>query len=303
MSDIPGSNSPIQIEGARFRSPVSEALIQQLGAGINFLLARGLKLQEFNRTLYPSGTTTWTVPDGVTHVMLFGCGGGGGGSGHTYNSTYAVNIGGAGGPGVLPEFYIYPVTPLSSVSINIGAGGAGGATNASGGAGGNTTFGPLTFYGAPGAIAGSATVRFIYGGFASLDVGAQANLSGIVGTNQVNWVYYAQSPWGVWDKGQKLNWGGCPQHNVTAKKTAAASPWGAAAANGTGAVASVGGGGGSSFGTGGVGANPGAAGGDAPATSYGAGGGGGGAAAGAAIGKGGAGAGGYLAVMWFGADA
>lgn len=303
MSDIPESNQPIQIEGARFRAPVSEALIQQLGAGINYLLARQFKVREFTTP----GASSFIVPKGVNYVFLFGCGGGGGGSGSGSANISGSNFyysGGAGGPAVLPELILCPVTPLSTVVINIGSGGLGGAANAAGGAGGNTTFGSKIFYGAPGAtgLAAATTSTTQASLFppvpASLEIGGinYGSYPGALGTTY----YYAfglpQSPAGVWSGGQKLNWGGCPRHYIVAKKTAAASPWSPAAANGiTGSF--PGGAGGTGLGPGGAGGNSGVAGSNAPATSYGAGGGGGGYP-----GAGGSGAGGYLAVIWFGSD-
>lgn len=298
MSDIPGSSNKIQIEGARFRSPVSEALIQQIGAGINYLLPRNMRYQEWTTP----GTYSWAVPSDVSFVWLFGCGGGGGGAGGWYqtypSTTTKASGGGAGGPAALIDSQFVQVTPNTTLVVKVGDGGAGGTggnmANTSGSAGADTTFGNFIFGGAPGALGGGF---YVITGIGPIDVGGQTTIS-------ASFEYaFSQSPWGTWSKGQKLNWGGCPAHFVPAKRTAAASQWSSiVAANGSGQY--PGGGGGTGFGPGGIGGNstP-TSGGNAPATSYGAGGGGGGTTSTVGVGPsspGGKGAGGYLAVVWFG---
>lgn len=82
-----------------------------------------------------TSSQTWTVPDGVTKVLVEGVGGGGGGAGS--NGGLSVSGGGAG--------YcrkIIDLTGIPSVSITVGTGGAGGASGSNPGADGNdTTFG------------------------------------------------------------------------------------------------------------------------------------------------------------------
>jgi prepilin-type N-terminal cleavage/methylation domain-containing protein len=86
------------------------------------------------------GTTTWTVPDGVNWVEVLVVAGGGGGGGQ--------DGGGGGGAGGVIHQTGYGVTPGSSISLSIGAGGTGGgpwgpvATN-----GENSVFGTLTAIG------------------------------------------------------------------------------------------------------------------------------------------------------------
>ena len=77
-----------------------------------------------------SVTTTWTVPAGVTKIMVEVCGGGGGGAG-TGNSNAA---GGGGGGGYAKG--IFTVTPSSTLNVNVGNGGAAGTAGGGGGNGG-----------------------------------------------------------------------------------------------------------------------------------------------------------------------
>ena len=63
-----------------------------------------------------AGTTTWTVPGGVTAIRTLIVGGGGGGG---------FDIGGGGGAGGLREVASVNTTPGETVTIQVGAGGAG----------------------------------------------------------------------------------------------------------------------------------------------------------------------------------
>lgn len=136
MSDIPNSSNPIQIEGARTRSPVAESLIQAIGGAINFLLDRNSTFA-FDEFL---SNGNWTNPGGaITKVLLIGWGGGGGGGGDT------GGVGGGGGAGSTLGVKLVDVTGLPTVAVTIGAGGAATAQ------GGSTTFDSLcTFFGARG---------------------------------------------------------------------------------------------------------------------------------------------------------
>lgn len=83
-----------------------------------------------------TGTTTFTVPTGVTQVSAVCVGGGGGGAGSDDDPNSA---GGGGGL----SYGTFTVTPGETLTVTVGAGGAGGTgdTNVggNGGAGGNTT--------------------------------------------------------------------------------------------------------------------------------------------------------------------
>jgi hypothetical protein len=97
-----------------------------------------------------AGTSTWSVPAGVTKVKVTVVGGGGGG-----------NTGGGGGGGGSAIQVITGLTPTSSISYTVGAAGsAGNGAAGSGGAGGTSSFGPansitLTATGGSGAVAGA----------------------------------------------------------------------------------------------------------------------------------------------------
>lgn len=78
-----------------------------------------------------AGTSSWTVPAGVTSVTVKAWGAGGGGGGGSTNSD-----GGSGGGGGYIQSTI-SVTPGESLSVTVGAGGAGGAFS-SGGSGNNS---------------------------------------------------------------------------------------------------------------------------------------------------------------------
>ncbi|MFA6330035.1 MAG: glycine-rich domain-containing protein, partial [Candidatus Micrarchaeia archaeon] len=80
------------------------------------------------------GTTTWTVPAGVSSVDYLVVAGGGGGGGFR---------GGGGGGGGFRTASGYPVTSGTAYTITVGAGGAGGAATSPGGygyAGSNSSF-------------------------------------------------------------------------------------------------------------------------------------------------------------------
>lgn len=83
---------------------------------------------------------SWTVPAGVTKIVVTGCGGGGGGSRYSTSSFCTQAAGGAGAGGIIN--YPFTVTPGQSISVTIGAGGAGTTTsgNGTGATGGSTTF-------------------------------------------------------------------------------------------------------------------------------------------------------------------
>lgn len=94
---------------------------------------------------------TWSVPATTDMVDVFMVGGGAGGGGIGIN-TYSNNGGGGygGGPGAIVYVTNYPVTPSSSITYTIGAGGAGGVGTVvgnnnyvGGAAGGNTIFGSI----------------------------------------------------------------------------------------------------------------------------------------------------------------
>jgi len=72
-----------------------------------------------NMVIYTSDDT-FTVPSGVTKIMVWGCAGGGGGG------EEGSNAGGGGGGGESIAGALFDVTPSANISITIGQGGAGG---------------------------------------------------------------------------------------------------------------------------------------------------------------------------------
>lgn len=304
MSNIPSINEPVQIEGARFRSPVSESIIQQLGGNINYLLSRQLQIVEFNTV----GTTAWTVPDGVSFLMLFGCGGGGGGAGakgYDLGGFTPYLTGGAGGSAALPVWIGKSVSPLAIIPVTIGGGGVGGAAGANGGDGANTTFGGVTFFGAPGAVISNWNVGPTAGNPYN-----QPGVEGVVISSNplvpdkntyASWALDGISP----VNGALLSRGGQTANKVATLRPPKPNVFTTVVASngGGGTLAYAGGGGGTGLGPGGNGGNgtgtP-SVGSNAPSTSYGAGGGGGGTSSAGSGRGGGNGAGGYLAIVYFG---
>ena len=79
-------------------------------------------------TFTSSGTTTWTAPSGCTSVdYLVVAGGGGGGNG----KATAQHSGGGGGAGGVRSGTSFSVTPGTSYTVTVGAGGAGNGANGS----------------------------------------------------------------------------------------------------------------------------------------------------------------------------
>lgn len=121
-----------------------------------------------NCTVYTSGTNTFTVPTGITKVMVEVWGGGGGA---------AISQFGGGGGGYSKG--ILSVTPGNTITATVGAGGTGGqALGSSGDAGGTSTFSSISATGGGGAgsVGGSGS-----GGTGS--GGSILNLRGSKGNN------------------------------------------------------------------------------------------------------------------------
>ena len=94
------------------------------------------------------GSSSWTVPAGVTQIEVLVVGGGGGGGNTEGNSGAQAGGGGAGG-----VIYVsnYAVTPAASISYTVGGGGAQQATSGQwGNNGSNSVFGNLTAIGGGG---------------------------------------------------------------------------------------------------------------------------------------------------------
>jgi len=130
MVDVPYNTDKIQIEGCQYRSPVSEAILQQIAGGINFLLDRQINVVEF------TSSGTWTPPyPGIKYLLHAGFGGGGGGSAGAYPFDYGGSFwkgpGGAGGNGAPLNFGLLSGISYGDIlNIVIGTGGAGGVYSA-----------------------------------------------------------------------------------------------------------------------------------------------------------------------------
>jgi hypothetical protein len=92
--------------------------------------------KRYLRVLDTSGCT-WTVPSGVTELVVVLVGGGGGGGGGV--ATGGNLGGGGGGAGGLVKAETITVTANSTLTINVGTGGAGGAASTNGSSGANST--------------------------------------------------------------------------------------------------------------------------------------------------------------------
>lgn len=240
-------------------------------------------LPKLQSITFTSGSGTWSVPAGVTEIIIRGCGGGAGGGGGGNQTSGFSGGGGGGGQGAAAMYSSETVTPLSSLSYSVGAGGAGGAngaTGVTGSAGGNSIISSSTFYGAQ--IGGT---------------GGASNTAGVGGTNIIfNTCLYV--PGGN---------GGTPGVAGTSGQgsilSGAASPGAGTGSTNGGGSGGSGGNGIGSGGAGGAGVNnaPGGAGSSAGA---GSGGGGGGAAGGGAGsqpgGTGGNGGSGRITIYWVG---
>ncbi|WP_325915835.1 glycine-rich domain-containing protein [Kluyvera cryocrescens] len=115
-----------------------EILAQTDAAGVLSKLGLGGVTSLRSATFTASGS--WTCPDGVTQVLIDGCGGGGGGS---CGASGAANGNGGGGSAAVMGQKI-TVVPGTVYPITIGTGGTGGTTTTtSGGNGGTSSFGSL----------------------------------------------------------------------------------------------------------------------------------------------------------------
>ncbi len=129
-----------------------------INADTTFLVAvhNGTSWRAFDSNV-PAPTTpvtitanqTYTVPRGITKLLLVGWGGGGGGGGGApaNTSTGRAVCGGGGGGAGMPSAVVVSVTPETGYLVTIGAGGSGGAAGANqGGDGGTTKFAGLAAF-------------------------------------------------------------------------------------------------------------------------------------------------------------
>lgn len=148
------------------------------------------------RTLTASGTYTPTTGTKAIKVTLTG--GGGGGGGCQASSTSDTFSGGGGGAGGTVIAWI--ISPASSYSVTIGAGGAGGVGANGGSAGGNSVFGSLTAGGGSGAA--KISVTNTPGGNGGTATGGLINIRGGDGSDGQTGTYF------VTGNGGSSFWGG-----------------------------------------------------------------------------------------------
>lgn len=103
------------------------------------------------------GTYTFTVPSGITKILVEAWGGGGGGGGTSDGA------GGGGGGGSYASD-IFSVTSGSQYTVTVGNGGAGGGAGGSGAAAGASSFGSLVYAGGGTGGAGATGGSFGSGG-------------------------------------------------------------------------------------------------------------------------------------------
>lgn len=149
-----------------------------------------------SQTFTASGT--FTVPAGVTQLMVVGAHAGAGGGGGSGNTSFSRSGGGSASVFSAPK--ILSVTPGQQFTITIGSGGAGGAYSSTaglggaGGVGGTTSFGTLKWFGSDGYGAPNTTNN---GAGGAATIGGTGGIGN--GTNPLGGVYsfYTQATGGV----------------------------------------------------------------------------------------------------------
>lgn len=136
------------------------------------------------QTFQTAGTTSFTVPDGVTSIKVTAIGGGGGGQQGYGNYSGSGGAGAGGGAGQTITSTI-TVTPGQVLSVVVGAGGAGATSTTTGGGYGGT--GPN---GGPGANGGDSYIT----GFSTTNATGGVGGSKLAGTGN----YDRSKPNGNW---------------------------------------------------------------------------------------------------------
>ena len=170
-------------------------------------LSLGGKVPNNSQTFTSSGT--FTVPTGVTSIMIVGSHAGAGAGGAGGGSTSGGD-GGGGAASVFSAPKILSVTPSQTIVITLGAGGAGGAggvgtsgVGGAGGFGGNTNIGTfaLNFFGSIASGAGGAAggAGGGGGGTAGGAAGSGGTAGGAAGSAGTGGVYpfYTQATGGL----------------------------------------------------------------------------------------------------------
>lgn len=104
-----------------------------------FYVASSSPYKQYSQTFNSSGT--WTCPVGTTQVDVFALGGGGGGGGIYWSASDSQVVTGGGAGGEIVKRTV-SVTPGTTYSVFVGAGGAGGYDTFTGQMGGYSAFNP-----------------------------------------------------------------------------------------------------------------------------------------------------------------
>jgi hypothetical protein len=138
------------------------------------VMVRYLKKNVTVQSFTSVGTSTWTVPEGITSVSTLVIAGGGGGAGS--NTTGSGPRGGGGAGGFIWRPHI-AVTPGSNITVTVGAGGAGGTGSGevNGVSGENSVFGSLIAIGGGG---GGTYINAANAGFSGGSGGGNSYTSG-----------------------------------------------------------------------------------------------------------------------------
>ncbi len=107
-----------------------KAVAVHTGTGWGYLTTGSDQYKNIKTFFYGAGIT-WSVPTGVTQIMVEVWGGGAGGNIYTKNSTTGEISCRGGGAGAYAK-HLFTVTPGTSLTINIGEGGRGATGNGSG---------------------------------------------------------------------------------------------------------------------------------------------------------------------------
>lgn len=134
--------------------------------------------------LETAGSSTWTIPAGVTDCKITVVGGGGGGGGRSSDST--IYYGTGGGAGGIAQKYYTGLTPGNTLSYTVGSAGTAGNTKASGGTGGTSSVSSGTqtiasISATGGAGGASNTFAGTFGGLGGVGSGGTLNIYGNAG--------------------------------------------------------------------------------------------------------------------------
>ena len=166
---------PIKLQGGAALSGgemIAGDVVTLIPTGASYQIQQSATLKLAPYLQFVPGTYSITVPAGATSadVWLWGGGGGGGGVGSTSNGS-----GSGGGGGGFARKTITGLTPGSTITLIVGAGGAAGLVGGAGGSGGSSSFG--AYFSATGGGGGSANGGGMSGAGGS-GLGGDINVAG-----------------------------------------------------------------------------------------------------------------------------